>query len=135
MRNNNQDKPKFAFALGTRTREVPWWAWIAATTYMILAYVLIPSRLQGDLALAGGFFALSGMCFFNYNSCGRYHCKITSWGFMGLGILDVLYAFGIGNIIPSWVFYGSLVAIVVAGLGLERRYHSETGSCYVDVKK
>jgi len=69
---------------------------------MVLVNNLVTSRYEGGLALVAGWFAASAMCFVNYTSCGRYYCKITGPGFLGLGILTLIGAIGMANI-PAWI--------------------------------
>jgi hypothetical protein len=72
-----------------RRREIPLWGWLAVIGYMLLVDNLMSWEYEG-WALVAGWFAAAGMCLVNYSSCGRYHCKITGLGFLGLGILAIL---------------------------------------------
>jgi protein-S-isoprenylcysteine O-methyltransferase Ste14 len=90
---------------------------------------LMPSQYEG-WALVAGWFAASAMCLVNYNSCGRYHCKITGLGFFGLGVLAILEEIGVIDL-EAWVIWTTLLAILAVGFGLEYRYNSKSGSCYV----
>jgi hypothetical protein len=68
-----------------RRREIPLWGWLAVIAYMLIADNLMSWEYEG-WALVAGWFAAGAMCLVNYSSCGRYHCKITGLGFLGLGI-------------------------------------------------
>ncbi len=91
----------------------------------------MPSEFEG-WALVAGWFAASAMCFANYSSCGRYHCKITGPGFLGLGILALLETIGVIGNPPAWITFAALAAVLGAGFGLEYRYKSTGGTCYVE---
>jgi hypothetical protein len=110
-------------------REIPLWGWLAVIAYMMLVDNLMPSEYEG-WALVAGWFAAGGMCLVNYSSCGRYHCKITGPGFLGLGILAILDTMGVINT-AARITWTALFAILAAGFGLEYRYNSKSGSCYV----
>lgn len=126
-----QDKLQRSVESGpaVRRREVPIWAWLAVIAYMVLADNLFPSGYEG-WALAVGWFVAGTLCLVNYNSCGRYHCKITGPGLLGIGILVILEALGIVSM-PGWVTFTSFIAVLAAGFGLEYRYRSECGTCYI----
>ncbi len=96
-----------------RRREIPLLGWLAAIAYMVLFDNLMPSEYEG-WALVAGWFALGTMCLVNYNSCGRYHCKITGPGFLGLGVLAALETMGL--VIPQ---LGSLGLLFLACLWLD----------------
>jgi hypothetical protein len=66
----------------------------------------------------------------NYGSCGRYHCKITGLGFLGLGILAILDTLRVINP-AAWIIWTALFAVLALGFSLEYRYNSKSGSCYV----
>ena len=112
-----------------RRKEVPLWSWLAVIAYMVLVDNLMPSQYEG-WALVAGWFAASAMCLVNYNSCGRYHCKITGLGFLGLGVLAILEEIGAIDL-EAWVTWTTLFAVLAVGFGLEYRYNSKSGSCYV----
>src|SRR5919106_2055776 len=114
-----------------RHREIPLWGWIAVIGYMLLVDNL-PSWEYEGWALVAGWFAAGAMCVINYRSCGRYHCKITGPGFFGLGILSVIETMGVVNA-PGWVTFTAFIAVLAVGFGLEYRYNSKSGSCYVVV--
>ena len=112
-----------------RRREIPLWGWLAVIGYMLLVDNLMSWEYEG-WALVAGWFVAAGMCVVNYSSCGRYHCKITGLGFLGLGILSVLDTLKV--IDPAaWIIWTALFAILALGFGLEYRYNSKRGSCYV----
>jgi protein-S-isoprenylcysteine O-methyltransferase Ste14 len=96
---------------------------------MVLVDNLMPSQYEG-WALVAGWFAASAMCLANYNSCGRYHCKITGLGFLGLGVLAILEEIGVIDL-EAWVTWTTLFAVLAVGFGLEYRYNSKSGSRYV----
>jgi hypothetical protein len=110
-------------------REIPLWGWLAVIGYMLLVDNL-PSWKYDGWALVSGWFAASVMCVVNYRSCGRYHCKITGLGFFGLGILAIFDTIGVINV-AAWIVWTTLSAVLAAGFGLEYRYNSKIGSCYV----
>lgn len=113
-----------------RRREIPLWGWLAVVAYMILVdNNLMPSEYEG-WALVAGWFAAGTMCLVNFSSCGRYHCKITGFGFFGLGILAVLDTVGVINP-TAWIIWTTLSAVLAVGFGLEYRYNSKSGSCYI----
>jgi hypothetical protein len=112
-----------------QNREIPLWGWLAVIAYMVLVDNLMSSEYEG-WAIVAGWFAAGAMCLVNYNSCGRYHCKITGLGFLGLGILAVLDTMGVINT-AAWIIWTALFAVLAVGFGLEYRYNSKSGSCYV----
>jgi protein-S-isoprenylcysteine O-methyltransferase Ste14 len=112
-----------------RRKEVPLWSWLAVIAYMVLVDNLMPSQYEG-WAIVAGWFAASAMCLVNYSSCGRYHCKITGLGFLGLGVLAILEEIGVIDL-EAWVTWTTLFAVLAVGFGLEYRYNSKSGSCYV----
>ena len=110
-------------------REIPLWTWLAVIGYILLIDNL-PSWEYEGWALVAGWFAASAMCVMNYKSCGRYHCKITGLGFFGLGILAVLDTVGVINS-AAWIIWTTLSSVLAVGFGLEYRYNSKNGSCYI----
>jgi hypothetical protein len=111
------------------SREFPLWDWLAVIGYMLLVDNLSLWGYEG-WALVAGWFAASAMCVMNYRSCGRYHCKITGLGFLGLGILAILDTVGVINP-AAWIIWTTLSAVLAVGFGLEYRYKSKSGSRYV----
>jgi len=112
-----------------RRREIPLWGWLAVIGYMLLVDNLMSWDYEG-WALVAGWFAAAGMCLVNYRSCGRYHCKITGLGFLGLGILAILDTLRVINP-AAWIIWTALFAVLAVGFGLEYRYNSKRGSCYI----
>jgi hypothetical protein len=112
----------------SKQREIPLWGWLAVIAYMVIVDNLMPSEYEG-WALVAGWFAASTMCFVNYSSCGRYHCKITGPGFLGLGILALLETVEIVSA-PAWVTFTALIAVLAVGFGLESIHRSKEGTCY-----
>ena len=110
-------------------REIPLWSWLAVIGYILLVDNFMPSAYEG-WAIVAGWFAAGTMCIANFSSCGRYHCKITGPGFYGLGILAILETVGMINA-PGWVTFTTPFAVLAVGFGLEYRYNSKSGSCYV----
>ena len=127
MEQNRRQQP--IESIMTKRREIPLGGWLAVIAYMVLVDNLMPSEYEG-WALVAGWFAAGMMCLANYNSCGRYHCKITGPGFFGLGILAILDTIGMIDP-PAWVTWTTLFAVLAVGFGLEYRYNSKCGSCYV----
>jgi hypothetical protein len=111
-----------------KRREIPLLGWLAAIAYMVIADNLLPSEYD-EWALVAGWSALATMCFANFSSCGRYHCKITGPGFLGLGVLALLETAGIVSA-PGWVTFAALIAVLAVGFGLEYRYKGKEGTCY-----
>jgi protein-S-isoprenylcysteine O-methyltransferase Ste14 len=111
------------------SREIPLWSWLAVIAYMVLVDNLMPSEYEG-WAIVAGWFGAGIMCLVNYSSCGRYHCKITGLGFLGLGVLAVLEEIGVIDL-EAWITWTTLLAVLAVGFGLEYRYKSKSGSSYV----
>jgi hypothetical protein len=112
-----------------RRREIPLWSWLAIIAYMVLVDNLMPSAYEG-WALIAGWFAAGAVCLVNYSACGRYHCKITGPGFFGLGVLAILDEIEVIDL-EAWITWTTLLAVLAFGFGLEYRYNSTSGSCYV----
>ncbi len=110
-------------------REIPLWGWLAVIAYMMLVDNLLPSEYEG-WAIVAGWFAAGATCLVNYRSCGRYHCKITGLGFLGLGVLAILEEIEVIDL-EAWITWTALLAILAVGFGLEYRYKSKSGSSYV----
>jgi protein-S-isoprenylcysteine O-methyltransferase Ste14 len=109
--------------------EIPLWSWLAINAYMVFVDNFMPSEYEG-WAIVAGWFAASSMCLVNYGSCRRYHCKITGLGFFGLGVLAVLEEIGVIDL-DTWIIWTALLTVLAVGFGLEYRYKSKSGSCYV----
>ena len=90
----------------------------------------LPSWEYEGWALVAGWLEASAMCVMNFRSCGRYHCKITGFGFFGLGIMAVLDTVGVINL-TAWIVWSALSAVPAVGFGLEYRYNSKSSSRYV----
>ena len=111
-------------------KEIPLWGWLAVIAYMVLVDNLMPSEYEG-WAIVAGWFGAGIMCLVNYSSCGRYHCKITGLGFLGLGVLAVLEEIGVIDL-EAWITWTTLLTVLAVGFGLEYRYKkSKSGSSYV----
>jgi len=75
------------------------------------------------------FFVIGGLCLYNFHTCGRIHCQITGWGFIGVGIIALLQVLGIISI--SWnVIWIIFLVVLVVGYGYEFLQKEKTGSCY-----
>lgn len=75
------------------------------------------------------FFTLGGLCLYNFNRCGRAHCQITGYGFVGVGILALLNVLGI--IALSWSYIWIIFFIVlIVGYGSEFVYKGKKGTRY-----
>jgi hypothetical protein len=133
QRNKQQEQPEPIESTRStvRHREIPLWGWLAVIAYMVLVDNLMPSEYE-VWTIVAGWFAAGATYLVNYSSCGRYHCKITGLGFFGLGILAVLDTVGVINL-AAWVIWSILSAVFAVGFGLEYRYNSKIGSCYVVV--
>jgi len=111
-----------------KAKEMPSWGWWVLIAYMIIAGFLFPPEIE-LFALAAGWFAFGGACLWNYNSCGRIHCKITGPGFLGLGALTLMAAFGLIDF-PGWVIWAIFGTVMVVGFGLEFRNKKTCGTSY-----
>jgi len=80
------------------------------------------------------FFLIGALCLYNYNGCGRYHCRITGPGFIIVGIIALLSTLGLINVtwniiwIIFWIF-------LIIGYGFEFLYKGKKGTCYKSVDK
>ena len=129
MTEEEEEPVESSVGIVRHNKEIPLWGWLAVLGFMLLMDNL-PSWKYDGWALVAGWFAASAMCIVNYSSCGRYHCKITGIGFFGLGILAVLDTIGVINP-AAWIIWTTLAAVLAVGFGLEYRYNSKIGSCYV----
>jgi len=76
------------------------------------------------------FFIIGAHCLWNYYSCGRAHCLITGWGFLGVGVIALLQVLGVIGI--SWrAIWIIFIVVLVVGFGYEFVHKSKSGSCYV----
>jgi hypothetical protein len=75
------------------------------------------------------FFTLGGLCLFNFNRCGRVHCQITGYGFVGVGIVALLNILGAITVNWSnvWIIF---IIVLIVGYGLEFLYKGKKGTCY-----
>jgi hypothetical protein len=101
---------------------------LSITAYMVITGFLLPNN-YAVCAITAGWFAAGLMCFFNFMSCGRYHCGITGPGFFGLGILSLVEALGIFNT-PEWSEWSIFGAVLAIGFGLEYLHKMREGTCY-----
>jgi len=100
---------------------------IALIVIVILANFL-PENIEHIIDVLF-FFTLGGLCLFNFNRCGRAHCQITGYGFIGVGILALLNVRGM--IVLSWFYIWIIFLIVlIAGYGLEYVYKGKKGTYY-----
>ena len=110
--------------------EIPLWGWLVAIAYMVLVGNLLPSNYK-PWALSIGWFSFGVMCLLNYSSCGRYHCKITGPAFTTIGIISVLDTIGAINL-QNWIIGMVLPCVaLIIGFGLEYKYKSTQGTCYI----
>lgn len=95
----------------------------------VLAGILVPEQHRHHMYVLF-YFVIGGLCLWNYYGCGRIHCKITGWGFIGVGILALLNVLEIINI--SWnLIWIIFIAVLIIGYGYEFLQKGKTGSCYV----
>jgi len=75
------------------------------------------------------FFVIGGLCMYNFRNCGRIHCQITSWGFIGVGIIALLQVLNIMSISfgTIWIIF---FIVLVVGYGYEFLQKEKTGTCY-----
>jgi len=100
---------------------------------LIIAGILIPEPHKNH-AYVLFFFVIGGLCLYNFYNCGRVHCQITGWGFIGVGIIALLKMLDVISISFDTIWTIFLVVLVV-GYGYEFFKKGKTGSCYVKVKK
>ena len=95
---------------------------------ILLLGILAPSPFE-QIFFIIFFFALGGSCLWNYSHCGRVHCQITGFGFIGVGILALLNFFNIINIAEGilWLIFFIVLGV---GYGYEFLYKEKTGSSY-----
>jgi len=100
---------------------------IALVVIVILANFL-PENIHHTIEILF-FFTLGALCLYNFNRCGRYHCQITGYGFIGVGILASLNFLAI--ITLSWVYIWIIFFLVlIVGYGFEFKYKGKKGTCY-----
>jgi len=74
-------------------------------------------------------FAAAGLCLFNYNSCGRVHCKITGWGFLVVAIIALLKVSTVITL-EWWIIWVLFLVVLLVGYSFEWYYRNEHGTCY-----
>jgi len=75
------------------------------------------------------FFVIGGLCLYNFRNCGRIHCQITGWGFLGVGVISLLQVLEVISI--SWnTIWTIFIIVLVVGYGYEFLQKGKTGSCY-----
>jgi len=100
---------------------------------LIVAGIFIPEQHKGHVYVLF-FFVIAGLCLYNYSNCGRIHCQITGWGFLGVGVIALLSLFGVISISGDMI-WGIFIVVLVVGYGYEFIQKDKTGSRYVGVKK
>jgi len=95
---------------------------------LIIAGILFPEQHQGHIYTLF-FFVLGGLCLYNFRGCGRIHCQITGWGFIGVGIIALLQVLNVISISFNTVWLIFIIVLVV-GYGYEFLQKRKTGSCY-----
>jgi len=75
------------------------------------------------------FFVIGGLCLHNFHNCGRIHCQITGWGFIGVGILALLQVLNV-IVISFGTIWTIFIIVLVVGYGYEFLQKGKTGSCY-----
>jgi len=90
--------------------------WITVIVF-IIAGALAPELYKGYIYVLF-FFALGGLCLYNYRGCGRIHCQITGWGYIGVGIIALLQVLDIIKISFNiiWLIF---ILVTVIGYGYE----------------
>lgn len=75
------------------------------------------------------FFVIGGLCVYNFHSCGRIHCQITGWGFIGVGIIALLKVLNIISISfgTIWIIF---FIVLVVGYGYEFLQKEKTVKSY-----
>ena len=86
MKKDKKDIFKGCFGIG----------WIIAFI-LILAGMFVPEPYESYIHVLF-FFVIGGLCLYNYNNCGRIHCQITGWGFIGVWIIDLRQCFNVIDI-------------------------------------
>jgi len=100
--------------------------------FVLIAVVIIANFLPKNIAHIIEilfFFTLGALCFINFRQCGRIHCKFTSYGFIGVGVIALLAYLEIINIAWNTVWIIFWIALIIAYL-IEFYYKGKTGSCY-----
>lgn len=102
--------------------------WIIVFIF-IIAGIFVPETHKSHFYVVF-FFVIAGLCLFNFNRCGRTHCQITGWGFLGVGILALLSSLNLVSISfdAIWIIF---IIVAVVGFGYEFFKKGKSGSCYV----
>ena len=103
--------------------------WVFALVAIFIIASILTSETTGNNLWTIFFFLMGGLCLWNYRACGRVHCIITGFGFLGVGslaLLNILNAIDIAWDTIWWIF----VAVLIAGYGLEFAYKRKKGTCY-----
>ena len=95
---------------------------------LIIAGILAPQPYENYIYIFF-FFVVGGLCMYNFSSCGRIHCQITGWGFLGVGIIALIQVL---NLIPIsfgiiWIIF---YTVLVVGYGYEFIHRKKSGTCY-----
>jgi len=95
---------------------------------LILAGIFAPEPYESYIYVLF-FFVIGGLCMYNFSNCGRVHCRITGWGFIGVGVLALLVVLGIIDISfdTLWIIF---FIVVIVGYGYEYFQKGKTGTCY-----
>ena len=64
------------------------------------------------------FVVLGSLCIYNFKRCGRYHCKITGPGYLGVAVLTIMITFDVITIPWRWIWV-AFGAVTVVGFGME----------------
>ena len=95
----------------------------------IIAGIIAPEPYESYIHVLF-FFSIGGLCLYNFNKCGRIHCQITGWGFIGVGIIALLSVLNIISISFNtlWTIF---IIVLIVGYGYEFFQKGKSGSCYV----
>jgi len=96
---------------------------------LLLAGVFVPELYESYVHVLF-FFVIGGLCLYNFNNCGRIHCQITGWGFLGVGLIALLNVLNIISISfgTIWIIF---FIVLIVGYGYEFFQKRKSGSCYV----
>ncbi len=95
---------------------------------LILAGILAPEPYESYIHVLF-FFVIGSLCMYNFRNCGRIHCQITGWGFIGVGIIALLQVLNVINI-SFGTIWGIFLAVIVVGYGYEFIQKEKTGTYY-----
>jgi len=95
---------------------------------LIIVGILVPQPYESYIGVLF-FFVIGGLCLYNFNNCGRIHCQITGWGFIGVGIIALLSLLNVISVSSRniWIIFFIVLAV---GYGYEFLQKGKTGSCY-----